>query len=368
MWKYSNKNKLLFWHVPRTGGSYVEFVLSNYYDFNDNIFEVPKQTKINASENPLKMQNFLNNLHFEINKLTDDELLNLAKNQLQIDFNNKLVTQDLQYIECYNYIYEEKEIMVKNKKIKIYLYEKDSFNHNKKLYALNQYITYHFLIKNNDLFFEKNWNKIKKFCIVRNPYDRAISSFEFIKQRINEPRISKLLQNSDSMNNLTFFDLFNNPSKYLDHIYMSHHVFSTQNEYITDEKFNTKFNFILKYENLENDLIELLNNLGIPDIKHLELIKNNVKIFNTKRNKFEFYYSNKENILLINKLFKDDFINFNYPIFETLKDIETYFNIIENNKLKYLKYLINSNDKETFSIDDSILMNLKLIKNSVQFK
>ena len=35
MWKYSNKNNLLFWHVPRTGGSYVEFVLSNYYDFND---------------------------------------------------------------------------------------------------------------------------------------------------------------------------------------------------------------------------------------------------------------------------------------------------------------------------------------------
>ena len=46
MIKASDKHKAIFWHVYKTGGSYIEYILDRYYDFNINWPELNEHTDI----------------------------------------------------------------------------------------------------------------------------------------------------------------------------------------------------------------------------------------------------------------------------------------------------------------------------------
>lgn len=184
---------------------------------------------------------------------------------------------------------------------------------------------HHIPINYFDKYYLKNIidnNKI--FVIVRNPYDRIISVFKFwikfiLNNKSNEDKnIKKLIKKINLMynsleinkNNLNYFigkALSDNKYKYsLDgHILpMYLYVFVSING-----KLNKIPNYILKYENLNDDFNKFKNenNLNIPD----NIIN---KIFLNKSNNFDITKKdlNEKSIKLIKNYYKLDFKYFNY--------------------------------------------------------
>ena len=64
MFSISHKNKCLFWHVHKNAGSYTEFVLREYYDFDDFDFN-SITNNIYLNKNNVNNENNVNNMKNE---------------------------------------------------------------------------------------------------------------------------------------------------------------------------------------------------------------------------------------------------------------------------------------------------------------
>jgi len=134
-----------------------------------------------------------------------------------------------------------------------------------------------------------NFNNIKIFTVVRNPYDRIISDL-FFKKIIKKDYTSEQVYDKIVNDYLNRYDLDN------------HNV--SQYKFITDENLKLIPNIkIFKCENL-NEINDDLNKFIGFDIN---IKKNNV-------NKDYSMYLNKDSIDLINKIYKKDFELFNYDL------------------------------------------------------
>lgn len=151
---------------------------------------------------------------------------------------------------------------------------------------------------NKKMNMDKNkWNTYTIFTFSRNPYDRAVSGWNYIN-KYNIP-----------------FDKFLNIKQINDFDYW--HVFMSQTRHITDIDGKIRCNYIGKFENLEKDLENILFNIGFKNIIHIPFIKNN-----KKHDAYNTYYENKDTINNINHFFEYDFKNFNY----------SFMNNIDNSK------------------------------------
>lgn len=154
------------------------------------------------------------------------------------------------------------------------------------------------------------WDFYLKFSVVRNPFDRFISAYKFIRSKKN---LNPLLQISKVLKSGKIIKLDRHPNHFqalqydingfIKYLYENkeQHTFMTfpQSFFICDKYDRLKIDKIVRFENLENDLKEI----GISNINLLNKsnIDDKTKIILSPESK---------NILY--EMYEMDFKNFNY--------------------------------------------------------
>jgi len=130
---------------------------------------------------------------------------------------------------------------------------------------------------------------------IRNPYTRSVSWFQDVKRNKFHQKYHKY--NSE----MSFFDFlfFNQKST----------GFRTQKSYFLDWNNQYKIDYLIRFENIDNDFENFINK------EKFYLKEFNYKIKKTNQNPFKYDYRDflcTESVNLINKLQKDDFSYFGY--------------------------------------------------------
>jgi len=149
----------------------------------------------------------------------------------------------------------------------------------------------------------KEFSKYFKFAFVRNPWDRAVSAYTFVKQggtKFVQPTKSDIYASGI----FDDFDTFLFDWLQYQNLLEIDVVFAPQYHFICDDDDQLLVDYVGKMETLESDIIKISEKLGRPiDIKHLNK--------STKQKDFRSYYSDKS-IELVAKIYQKDIDMFNY--------------------------------------------------------
>jgi len=266
MCSVNNDSKVIYIHIPKNGGLYVEHILKKYYGFIlDYIIKTDNYGFIYKNET----------FHFPTER----------RGVLKYYMNSKYI---------------------------------------KRQYNIN----------------DKIWNDYKKFTFVRNPYTKIISSYEYLKKmyntdgyinenykRIQFPSFSEFIKNQKYGFEQPLYK--NNIELYCYHYY---HTFITQYEHLMNNEDKININYIGKFENLNEDLIEILIKLGVKNpLKHIDEINNNTK--NNVSNKNDISeYIDEEILAFINQYYDKDFEIFGYEKYYNINDLSININFEKQNE------------------------------------
>ena len=140
--------------------------------------------------------------------------------------------------------------------------------------------------------------KLYSFAIVRNPFDRILSDFNWAKTKSTGAEFFKKLSFEE------FCSYCFNQYR-LDNNFMANHIMP-QHKFIS-----SRINKVFKLEDgLENAIEEVFNDLGLKLSNHLNLPKINA----SKYKKIEINISTKQKIY---DFYEEDFIKFNYQKFRS---------------------------------------------------
>lgn len=160
------------------------------------------------------------------------------------------------------------------------------------------HLTFREFEQSNSYLFDKYY----KFCFSRNPYDRAVSTYEYLRRggnKVSDLFYQKLFEDKYS----TFEEYVLN---YLDEFKLHEHVlFKPQYSFVYDDRLNCKVDFCGKFENLNHDMGFVLYKIGISG----ELNKTNTT---PKTKDYRKYYENDGVRKKIYNLYKKDFLLFGY--------------------------------------------------------
>lgn len=266
--------KAIFIHITKNGGSTIENILCNYYDF----------IRIRYTRSD----------HREFNNIIENFIEN--KENYPIDFPYGLFSIRLKGVLRYLEGTLTKDVTAQ---LKI-------SNPHKKTHANNPRHAKYFDLSDYYV-----------FTFVRNPYDRLISSWRHCLKhnKKDEFKISDDLQ-----------EFITNRDELKDSHYC--HSFITQYQNLINSENKFKIDFVGRFECLNEDLIKVLIHFKLP-IRHLEYLEKNIKCNKSERSDFVDYF-NVRIIHFVNDFFKEDFIHFNYKICKSLEELK------EMNKLYYI--------------------------------
>jgi hypothetical protein len=144
----------------------------------------------------------------------------------------------------------------------------------------------------NDLY-EKDVSEYFKFAFVRNPYERAISDWKFLRGKSNKRWRSKTFLKY--LNREGYFERIlsnsNDESTRIDHTY-------PQYNFIYDDNGKCLVDFIGKFENLQQDFDTICDKIGIP---RQQLPHEN----KTKHKHYTEYYDDETRSIVAEKYAKD---------------------------------------------------------------
>jgi hypothetical protein len=159
------------------------------------------------------------------------------------------------------------------------------------------------------------WKEYYKFTFVRNPYEKFYSILSCYKnKKFNDDKNSF---HSDKNSLLENKDLCSN--------YMHCMTFINQYEHLLDYSENLNMQFIGSVEYLDRDLLIILNQLGVKDVKHFQYLE--------KNNKNSFYYY--DNITY--KLIKED--NIQHKLLSSISKDRTLMDWKYRTKINIIKQI-----------------------------
>lgn len=158
-----------------------------------------------------------------------------------------------------------------------------------------------------------------KFTFVRNPYSKMISAWSY-GTSFTQNNEQKYLNTGESHIDDYEFDNFLQvgPLECTDYTYF--HSFITQTDHLINSENEIDYQFIGRYENLKDDLLTVLKKLNFTDFSFLDTIEGTTPLNYSIKTKPNSFYLTPKNITIINNLFKQDFINFNYTMKAGIED------------------------------------------------
>jgi len=141
-----------------------------------------------------------------------------------------------------------------------------------------------------------------KFCFVRNPWDRLVSSFFYLKNKKSTTNNSFMLQ--EFVSRFSSFDEFvlnwlNPENIYKDKTFFPQHYF------MRDRMGMLCMDFVGRVENIQNDLDIVLDHLGIT---HNILLQH---VNKSERDSYRKYYTTKSK-RIVEMAYSEDIALFNY--------------------------------------------------------
>lgn len=281
--------KAIFIHTPKCGGLFIEKLLERFYNFKTYYFTHENHTSLFTSEN---------------------------------DVRREYVEED-----------EGLQGFLKMTKEGVLRYYSSSTKHNE---TMNMTLDC--------------WNTYKKIAVIRNPYERMVSSYLYIKnkRRLNIT-LNEFIQNKNTQDPYSYF-----------------HTFINQYDNLIDRNNELHIDYLIRFENLNEELCNALLDIGVPKILHREQLLNNTKINKSSTDNYYKYYDN-EIIKNVNYLFANDFIQFNYKqvtnMDELKEDSKNYYLTEDEFAKKNIQLLIKL-DKNNLIVKLEELDNI--IKKSVK--
>ena len=166
----------------------------------------------------------------------------------------------------------------------------------------------------------EQWKTYYKFTFVRNPYDRLVSAWKYIDKLIEKTTN----ETNETKDRPSFKDFCKHPS-WCDE-YAFFHAFISQREQLLNTKGELNLQFIGNFENLNEDFIKVLMNLGVTKFKHKSFLINDVRVnkiaTDTNSTSYPDLYTD-ELITLTNTYFADDFKEFKFCKCKTQAELKT---------------------------------------------
>ena len=189
----------------------------------------------------------------------------------------------------------------------------------------------------NNLITREQFDSYYKFIVIRNPWDRIVSGYNYI-----------LRMNKKSFD--TFYNFLGKNGKFHKRMndssrqgFFGYHL-TPQKEYFFLDGVKIKYDLVIDFENIDHGFKTLINDLKLPS--DFFDVKQNVG----KQKTHYSYYFNKRNKDLFKNIYKEDIYYFNYEFENRANGFKVWFFLNSFRIFNLIKQLIRKLNKKYYNI------------------
>lgn len=159
----------------------------------------------------------------------------------------------------------------------------------------------------------EKWRTYTRFAVKRSPYDRFVSAAEYVNKIRRQKRevAATSFAALASLSARDERDLSGEGEELSDWEWS--HLYVPQHQHLRDPDGALRIDHWLRFEHLNEDLCRVLLALGVPQLRHRELLLENMRINATDHEPFPRYYS-PETLAFANAAFAEDFAHLGYAV------------------------------------------------------
>ena len=332
----NHKLNAIYVHMPKCGGCYIRDLLINHYEFKHALPHKNKSILPDFFENPVHYTNSDGTIttirkyglvrYFQTPYYESDTYDNLEDSKQEVA--RSIVWNMVRTVAIEDKLKNEpppeetnkpppdspKPLHEEFKDHDIYsIYEKLVFNHLKHIRKNEENRKVHLS--------DEQWSSYYKFTFIRCPYAKLLSAYLYCKKmRFEDCDLEHYKEFNEFV---TLREKIGNEAWF--------HAYITQFDHLVDFSGNLNMNYIGHVETLDNDLLCILRQIGITEIKHWDNIQNDRIINQSNKDKPFYEYYNEESFQFVNHWFARDFHTFQMKRFKTLHMMQKYYKAKRDN-------------------------------------